>query len=140
MSKKVSKLAAPILMALLLGGLTNCAYVVDHRGPPMARPYAYDYYYYPSLGVYFSLYTGYYYYRTGTVWQRVRRLPPGYYLDYRDRRSLVIRDNHPYQHDQRYRQTYRPPANFRPTPERNREERQHNNRQHDEYMRKYGRQ
>jgi hypothetical protein len=123
------------LAALLAVGVTACTYYVPRHDDPGA--YRYDYYYYPHLGVYFHLYSGHYYYRDGAAWVRVRALPHHIHLDHRVRRTLVIKDPEPYRRHERHREHYRPPADFRQDRAYDRPERQHNERQHQEYRRRW---
>ena len=55
----------------------------------------YDYYY-PYWSVYFNISTGYYYYRDGVTWIKVRTLPSRFILDDRDRVRIVVNSDKPY--------------------------------------------
>ena len=121
-----------ILAVLLLGG-AGCTYAPRYDD----GPYAYDYYYYPHVGVYFHLFSGHYYYRDHDRWLRVRALPPHIVLDHRVRRSLVIRDPQPYRHHEQHRAQYRAPPAFRHEPRYDRPEREHNRRLHEEYRKRW---
>jgi len=100
-------------------------------------PYYYDYYYYPHADVYFQLYTGEYYYRSGGAWRHSRSLPRNVYLDRRDREQLHIKSRSPYAHDRDRRSVQRPA--YQRNPAQNRQERQYNERRHEEYRQKYRR-
>ncbi|MCB1742368.1 MAG: hypothetical protein KDK91_18480 [Gammaproteobacteria bacterium] len=122
---------------LALASLSSaCVYVPADSGPGPYRPDYYDYYFYPDVGVYFHLYSGYYYYRDGHSWLRARVLPPGIHLDHRVRRLLVIHDDPPYRRHETYRREYRPDPRFRPEPRHDGPERAHNRRTHDDYRRR----
>ena len=122
-------------IAAIVPGLSGCYGPGDYGPPhPPPPPYYYDYYYYPPVNVYFHIHTGRYYYRSGNVWWRTRRLPPHIYLDPRYRRPIVIRDDPPYKRYPQHREAYPPPRDWRPEPRSDREERDHNNRQHEEYL------
>jgi len=113
-----------------------------NHGPPTytASGYYYDYYYYPYTSVYFHISTGEYYYRTDGSWHRSRTLPRNIYIDPRDRVKLRISDPKPYAHNSERRAQHRVPSyHYQPNPVRNRQERQHNVRRHEEYRRSYGR-
>lgn len=129
-------LAIAFLAAVALAGCV--AYPYGGPGYYASSPYYYDYYYYPHADVYFQLYTGEYYYRSGGAWRRSRTLPPNIYLDRRDREQLQIRDKTPYARDRDRRSTIRTPT-YQRNPAYNREERQYNERRHEEYRQKYRR-
>ncbi|MEJ2687772.1 MAG: hypothetical protein P8124_11305 [Gammaproteobacteria bacterium] len=131
------------LVALLLtataAGLSGCA---AYYGPPAYAhsPYYYDYYYYPHAHVYFQIYSGEYYYRSGGTWRRSRTLPKNIYLDRRDRVPMHIPGKTPYTHNtQRPQARPAPSPHYQRTPQRNRQERQNNQRHHEEYRQRYGR-
>lgn len=131
----------PIWIALMVALVTAaCTYAPARRGPPYPD-YYYDYYYYPHTDVYFQLYTGEYYYRTGRDWHRARILPRVIYLDPRERVTIRIRDPKPYLHAPAHRKAYPPPPNYRyvPNRERDRAEREHNLRQHEQFRDRYRR-
>lgn len=124
--------------ALALGA---CAPYPPRHGPPYgAYPsYYYDYYYYPHADVYFHIYTGEYYYRSGGHWQRAKALPRGIYLDPHDRRQLHIRDTRqPYRYQQQHRETERarPGYRYERSPRLNQQEREHNRQRYDDYRKR----
>lgn len=123
-----------LLVGLSLLGLTACTYAPRYDDPPAYRS---DYYYYPSVGVYFHLFSGDYYYRDGDRWLRTRVLPRHIALDHRLRRPLVIRDPEPYRHNASHRERYAPPPGFKRDPRYDRPERERNGRQHREYRERW---
>lgn len=151
------------LAAAILPSLSGCV-GPPYEGPPPAYypPWYYDYYYYPHVDVYFHIYSGYYWYRDGRSWRRVRRLPPHIRLHPRQRVPLRIPDERPYLHHDEHRRRY-PPPQARPQPpqprprapqpgapppqprlereqrewrERDREERENNLRRYEEYRKR----
>lgn len=131
-----------VLRLFLAGSLavaaSGCVYVPNQPVPRSNAPYYYDYYYYPHADVYFQLYTGEYYYRSGGNWRQARALPPNIYLDPGDRRQLRIENDKPYTQDQHRQAQPAPPGyRYKPDPARDREERQNNTRRNDEYRKKY---
>jgi hypothetical protein len=115
-------------------GLSACTYAPRYDDPPSA--YRHDYYFYPHVGVYFHLHSGHYYYRDGPSWVRARVLPRHIFLDHRVRRALVIRDAAPYRHHETHRERYRAPQDFKHDRQRDRTEREHNHRRHEDYRRR----
>lgn len=119
--------------------LSGCEPYYVHPGPPHPAypPQYYDYYYYPGADVYFHIYTGEYYYRSGDRWHRARTLPKSRYLDPHDRRRLEVREGKPYQQDREHRRTVAPAPQRRY--ERNRrldqQERERNRKRYEEYQR-----
>ena len=91
-----------IKIAIALGlsvTFAGCVYDPVYYGPPAYpdyHPNYYDYYYYPSVGVYFHFTSGYYYYRDRDRWVRVKRLPPNIHIDAKDRVKLRIDSDKPY--------------------------------------------
>ena len=122
-------------MTVIASGLAGC-YGPAPYGAPYPLQY-YDYYYYPHVDVYFHIYTGWYYYRSGDVWLRTLRLPPHIRLDPRYRRPIVVREDPPHRQYPEHRETYPPPRDWRPEPSPDREERDHNSRQHEEYLKRW---
>jgi hypothetical protein len=120
--KGVLAVAAAMLM-------TGCYYDTYDTRPVYHDPYRYDYYYYPSVGVYYHLYSGYYYYHDDHYWYRSRRLPPRYRLDPHDRVKLKDRDSRPYQKYDRHREKYHPAPDYRSDRNRDRRERDYLKRQ-----------
>ena len=96
-------------------------------GPAPHQPVGYyqpwGYYYYPSVRVYFQYSTGYYFYPSGGSWVRSRILPPYIRLDPRDRVTLHIESERPYLKSPEIIRKYPPRQDYRPTPERDRKER-----------------
>jgi len=103
--------------------ITGCVYDNYDTRPVYHDPYEYDYYYYPSVGVYFNLYSGYYYYHDDHYWYRSRRLPPRYRLDPHDRIKFRDKNSRPYQRYDHDRTQYRPSPDYRSDPRRDRSER-----------------
>lgn len=135
---KTLAVAVTAAVALALGA---CAPYPHRHGPAYGAypPYYYDYYYYPHADVYFHIYTGEYYYRSGGHWRRAKALPKGIYLDPKDRRQLHIRDaREPYRYQQQHRETQRarPGYRYKRNPRLNQQERQHNRRRYDEYRKR----
>ena len=88
----------------------------DYRGATIYRPAyfsPYDYYYYPYWSVYFNISTGYYYYRDGVTWIKVRTLPSRFILDDRDRVRVVINSDKPYLKHAEHRIQYTPRPNIK---------------------------
>ncbi len=88
----------------------------DYRGATIYRPAyfsPYDYYFYPYWSVYFNVSTGYYYYRDGVTWIKVRTLPSRFILDDRDRVRIVINSDKPYIKHTEHRARYAPRPNIR---------------------------
>lgn len=108
-------------------GLSACTYVEGYPPPVRpVRPYPvspYEYYYYPSVNVYFHVRTGYYSYWHGGRWYRARVLPKRYYLSRFDRRRIYIRDRYPYSRNAEHRKRYR--EERRTPPRRERDNRAH---------------
>ena len=110
------RLLAAVLASLAPMALPGCvgpAYVAAPRRYP---PYYYDYYYYPDVGVYFHLYSGWYYYRDHGRWLRVRRLPPHIHLHPQQRYVLRGPEKEPWRHYEEHRRKYPPRALPRQTP------------------------
>ena len=128
-----------ILLTATAAGLSGCA---AYYGPPatyVRSPYYYDYYYYPHADVYFQIYSGEYYYRSGGAWRRSRALPKNVYPDRRDRGPMHIPGKTPYTHNvQRPQARPSPNRQYQRSPQQNREERQNNTRRHEEYRKRYG--
>ena len=133
--RKLIGLLGGACMAAFAPGLAGC-YGPAPYGPPYPPQY-YDYYYYPHVDVYFQIYTGWYYYRSDNVWWRARHLPPHIRLDPRYRRPIVIREDQPYRQHPQHRAAYPPPSEWRPEPHRDRQERDDNRRQHEEYLKRW---
>ncbi len=102
-------------LSVLVSGLTACETVdqPDRRGsdrPPYYEPrpvYSdYDYDFYPNVGVYFQVSTGFYYFQDRGRWVRARQLPPYVHLDSRYRKQMHIRDPYPYMHYEDHARKY----------------------------------
>lgn len=137
---KLFRFSMLALAAALLVGATGCTvYPARPGGPAVAYPgYYYDYYYYPNVDVYFHVYTGDYWYRSGDRWISTRTLPPRFYLDPRYRRTLQIRDDRPVAHFDKYRKQYgpRPGQRFERDRRSDDAERRQNERQWRDYQRR----
>ena len=83
-------------------------YQTPHVGTVIAyqEPW-YDYYYYPSVGVYFNYRTGYYYHHYRGRWRHVRRLPRHVHINQRDRVHLRMRGDRPYTKYNEHRRIYK---------------------------------
>ena len=140
---KIIKLLTGSLAFIFVIGLGACVYDPHYKGPSarVHAPHFYDYYYYPNVGVYFDLSLGYYYYRPGKYWARVRVLPKHIYLDHRYRKSLHMEHKTPYVKHPEHRKKYRPKDKYRHEKEKvqremDRKEREYNSRQHKEHQKK----
>ena len=121
-------------------GLAGCVY--DPYYPPPSSGYVYgagpeviyhDYYYYPSVQVYFHISTGYYWYLSGSRWIYTRYLPAHIHLHPRDRIKITAPRDRPYKYHQEHQKRYRPAPDYRPDTRFDREEREHNRLRYDEY-------
>jgi hypothetical protein len=100
------------------------------------HPSYYDYYYYPTIGVYFQYSTGYYYYRSKDKWIHSRQLPPRYRLDPRDRVIVRIPYDKPYKRYDENRHEFKPNPKYRRDKEIDRRERDYNRRWHEDYLKR----
>lgn len=128
------------LLSGLLGIMFALALVACADAPPYgphAHYHPHDYYYYPSVGIYFRYSTGYYYYPSGTVWIRTRHLPSKYRLDQHDRISIRIDSDKPYEKHHQHRERYRPNPRYRPDPYRDEKERYYNQKRYQEYRNRH---
>lgn len=102
------RLTAGSAMVALMPGMTACTTerTVYRTAPPAYPPEYYRYYYYPNAGVYYQVYTGFYFYFFNGAWRRTRQRPVFLNLDRRTRVIIVIRDERPYdrhrEHERRY--------------------------------------
>lgn len=124
-----------ILTAFVLVTTVSCT----HVGPPSHAP-AYghrlhhnQYYYYPSVSVYYHIQTGYYFYYSSGAWLRVRVLPRHIHLGSHDRVRIRIKGGRPYAHYDQHRLRYKPNKKYKKLFRRGNDERSHNRRQHDAY-------
>jgi len=129
---KKSKTIVVLSGIALLGGVTllssGCSNDYSRTSPAYTSVYynPYDYYYYPNLSVYFHISSGYYYYREGTNWRRVRTLPSRYSLDSRNRVQVVIKSGKPYVKHDTHRTRYTTRPYYKPNNKRNIIERKSN--------------
>ncbi len=116
------RLVAGILGATLALAVAGCVVVPAHEryGPGGAVVEESDYYYYPDIEVYYSISTGYYFYRSGGVWVHARTLPRRYFLDPRYRVRIQAPRHRPYEHFPDHERLYRVQPRYRPGPERDR--------------------
>ena len=85
-----------MVVAMTSVSLTACTYYGEPYYHDHEPVHYYEYYYYPSVGVYFHVYSGYYYYRRGSAWVRVKVLPSHIHLHKYDRRIIRSKDYRPY--------------------------------------------
>lgn len=144
---KSLRLATGAALLVSVAGLVGCNGAVYYREPPPHAPaygypwQPYDYFYYPSVGVYFHIPSGYYYYREGRVWRRTQWLPPRIVILPRERVHVRIKDQEPWRHNKEFKERYRPTPKPKPKPKiterernsRNRVEREQNQRLYREY-------
>lgn len=132
-------LGASLLLLAAAGGLVGCQ-SHSHRADPSPRVEVYDdypsdYYYYPSVRVYFNIRHGYYWYHDRGRWHRNYRLPPHFVLHPRDRAHIHIDRGEPWRHHKEHAERYRPrltPRDYDHPRMRDydREERKHNRQQY----------
>jgi hypothetical protein len=120
-----------LVISMLVAVLVGC--VAEGPVPPAPGPYWYDYYYYPSVGVYFDIYSGNYYYRSGDRWAHSPALPPTIHLDQRDRHRFESRERKPYHNDQQHRERFKPLPSYKPNQDHDRQEREYNRKSHEQY-------
>ncbi|WP_455206919.1 hypothetical protein [Kaarinaea lacus] len=132
--KRLPRYLSGLLAIVFALGVTACADVPPHG--PHAHYHPYDYYYYPSVGIYFRYSTGYYYYPSGTVWIKTRQLPPRYRLDEHDRVVIHIENDKPYERHHQHEEKYRPRPDYRPDPYRDEKERYFNQKQYEDYRKR----
>lgn len=131
-----SRIFRPLLtlaFTLVLGG----CYGIYHEGPPLYSSayydYPYHYYYYPSVGVYYHLYSGEYYYRRDGYWRHERTLPPHYRLDRKDRVGVWLEDKQPWGRHDEHARKFKPRPDYRPDRRLDQRERRHNEERHQRY-------
>lgn len=116
------RLVAGILGATLALAVTGCVVVPAHErydsGGAVVE--VSDYYYYPDIQVYYSISTGYYFYRSGGIWVRARMLPRRYILNPRSRVRIRAPRHRPYEHFPDHQRMYREQPRYRPQPEHDR--------------------
>ena len=140
----ISRSFKPFVLSLsLVVGLTGCVYDPYYSGPahrnsyaPFFYPLYYDYYYYPSVQVYFHFSTGHYYYPHGKRWIRSRVLPPQIHLDSRERVTTRIEGDKPYLKNKQHIQKYQPRLDYRPNPQIHRKEAIQNLKLYEQHQRK----
>ena len=118
-------------LAMLVLGISSCA--IEGPVVPGPGPYMYDYYYYPSVGVYFNVYSGYYHYYSNGRWVRSVTLPPTIYLNPRDRHQLKTKEPDPYLNNQIYQGRYKPIPNYKTNRDRDSKEREYNRKSFEKY-------
>ncbi len=119
--------------------LTGCVYDPFYYGPPPHShysPYYYDYYFYPSVQVYFQFTTGYYFYRDRGVWTRARVLPPRIIINARDRIRVKVESQKPYLKFPEHNLKYKPNPNHRVDKAKSLKEREANQKWFKEYQQK----
>ncbi|MDH5326749.1 MAG: hypothetical protein OEY58_14930 [Gammaproteobacteria bacterium] len=118
-----------LLALVLVFGAPAC--VVDPIPRPPLPHELHDYHFYPSVGVYFDVVTGYYHYRRGNVWVQVDVLPPGFVLNSHDRVILQL-GPHPHKRYGEHHKKYRS-KRYDKDHDADRREREENNRRHKEH-------
>lgn len=93
----------------------------------------FDYFYYPSSRVYFNIASGNYYYPDGRYWRHVRKLPPRYHLDRRDRIRVRVKSDRPYIKHHDHIKHHQNHPTYRYNKQHDRGERDNNYRRHKEY-------
>lgn len=121
-------------LALSLGA---CVYDPIYYGPPRHAdfyPDAYDYYFYPSVGVYFHFTTGLYFYLLDGVWVSSPVLPPHIIIDARNRVRVRVEADKPYVKFPEHSRLYTP--KITPDPDSSSREKDANMRWFEEYKKK----
>ena len=117
--------------------LTGCVYDPFYYGPPPHShysPYYYDYYFYPSVQVYFQFTTGYYFYRDRGVWIKTRALPPRIIINARDRIRIKVESEKPYLKFPEHNLKHKPNPRYRVDKEKNLKEQEANRKWFKEYQ------
>ena len=114
----------PMILAL---GVGACAHGVPV--PPHPR-LLHDFYFYPSVGVYYHIAGGYYYYSDGDAWIKVKVLPPRFRIGPRDRVHLRHKSLRPYDKHAEHKKRYREERRRKPDEAQNRREREENIKRH----------
>ena len=130
-----SRIFTVAVAAVVTSGLAGCTVVVRDRPPHAPRPAVVDsvyfeYYYYPSVGVYYHFDTGYYYYYSKRRWIRTRYLPSHIHLHRDDRVRLRLKDRTPYLRHEEHRRTYKPTRRYRFEERHDRDEREFHRREY----------
>ena len=134
-TRKFIPLLSGLLGIMFMLTLAACADTPPYG--PHGHYHPHDYYYYPSVGIYFRYSTGYYYYPSGTVWIRTRQLPARYRLDPHDRVILRIENDTPYTRHYQHQERYRARPDYRPDPYRDEKERYYNQQRYEEYRKRH---
>ena len=128
-----------LLVPVLIGTsplFTGCVYDPVYYGPPAHthyQPYYYDYYYYPSVRVYFQFSTGLYFYSVDGHWVKARVLPSHVHIDPHDRVRIRIDSDKPYLYQSEHHRQYIPRPGYRPSRESDQREREANRKWYREY-------
>jgi hypothetical protein len=113
-----------VMTLLAATALAGCAYAPYHSdGAVRDYDYGYndsgfhdrgfndrdydDFYYYPSVGIYFNISSGYYYYQHEHRWVRTRTLPRHYHLHPDHRVRMKAHRDQPYRDYRKHSQNYR---------------------------------
>ena len=132
---KSIRVAGAVGLSLLM---SSCFYDPYYYGPPSYYGstiyHPYDYFYYPSVSVYFQYSTGFYFYLSDGIWIRNRILPSRFRLNPSDRVPLRIESDKPYLFNSQHMEKFRPGPGLRPSPERDRYERDSLNRTYKERL------
>lgn len=99
MSVRIIRILTLLAAALLAACAHDPYYVSGHVGGSGYYSSVYDdFYFYPNVGVYFSIHSGDYWYHPHDHWVRARRLPSHYHLDHHRRVKLKLDRNRPWRH------------------------------------------
>ena len=122
---KFVKVVSTIALSMLM---SSCFYDPYYYGPPSYYGgtiyHPYDYFYYPSVRVYFQYSTGLYFYLSDGIWVSNRVLPPRFRLNPSDRIPLRIPSDKPYKFNPQHKDKYRLRPGIIPSPARDRYERE----------------
>ena len=135
---QMRRLGKAIIFVSISGLFAGCVYDPVYYGPPAYpdyHPHYYDYYYYPSVGVYFHFTTGYYYYRDHTHWVRARVLPPHIHLDVHNRVKIHVKSDKPYVKYPEHKRIYTPKPDYKYDEKRSKREREANRLWYQQYER-----
>ena len=124
------------ILALFITGFSGCA---SYEGPASAGPVPYDYYYYPSAGVYFNAHSGYYDYYSDGRWTHSMALPPEIHLSPRDRHHFQSAEVEPFRHDHEFRERFSPIPDLRSDRDQDRQARDFDRRAHEQFDNDHGR-
>ena len=126
-----------ILLALFFSAVTSCAHYDDYYGHDGAYYYdPYDYHYYPSIGVYFHVYSGDYYHYHKRAWVKGRKLPSNIRIDPRDRVRVRVDSGRPYSRSKEHRRAYKPRKDYRRDTKLDRKERSYNSGRYEQNRKK----